>query len=105
MGIKGDIYPESCGKAEKKHIIARAWHPGISRKYNDSLSAIVGKNEAAQIIEANATLMASAPDLLAALKNFMNGAETGAITSEQDEVFTNAIKQAKKAISKAENRQ
>ena len=39
-------------------------------------------------------------ELLAALQNIMNGIETGAITSEQDETFANAVAQASAAIAK-----
>ena len=39
-------------------------------------------------------------ELLAALQNIMNGIETGAITSEQDETFANAVGQASAAIAR-----
>jgi hypothetical protein len=49
--------------------------------------------------KANARLIAAAPELLAALQNLMNGIDTGAITSDHDETFANAISRAKKALS------
>lgn len=44
-------------------------------------------------------LAAHRDELSAALQNIMNGIETGAITSNQDETFANAIQRAKKALS------
>lgn len=51
--------------------------------------------------EANGRLIAAAPDLLGALHNLMNGIDTGAITSDHDETFSNAVGQARAALSKA----
>src|SRR4051812_12209944 len=42
------------------------------------------------IDEANARLIAAAPELLGALQNQMNGIDTGAIMSDHDETFANA---------------
>jgi len=44
------------------------------------------------------------PVLTAALQNLLNGIETGAITSDHDEVFTNAITKARKAIDQAQGK-
>ena len=53
--------------------------------------------------EANAHLISAAPCLFNALKNIMNGIETGmiAIDSPADETLANALRQAKAALSKA----
>lgn len=40
-------------------------------------------------------------ELLTALQNFMHGVDTGAIKSDHDEVFYDAIMKARKALSKA----
>lgn len=40
-------------------------------------------------------------DLLEALRNLLNGIETGAITSDHDETFTSATAKARAAIQKA----
>ena len=56
---------------------------------------------------ANARLIAAAPDLLAALKNFMAGVSTGAVyvQSEEDERLVNAFAQIRAAIAKAEGKE
>jgi len=51
--------------------------------------------------EANARLIASAPDMLEALQNILNGIETGVITSDHDETFDNAADKARAAVAKA----
>lgn len=51
--------------------------------------------------EANAHLIAAAPELLDALDDFISGASTGAITSDHDETFEYLIKRSKRAIAKA----
>ena len=53
------------------------------------------------VSEANAHLLAAAPDLLAALQQFVNGVETGMIESVADETLANITRQARAAISKA----
>lgn len=51
--------------------------------------------------EANAHLIAAAPDLFDALQNIMNGITSGAIKTDYDEVMENAVIRAHKAIAKA----
>jgi hypothetical protein len=51
--------------------------------------------------QANRALFDAAPELLAALQNLMNGIETGAITSDHDETFAQAVSKARAAIANA----
>ena len=59
-------------------------------------------NDTAEL-KANAHLISAAPCLFNALKSIMNGIETGMITidSPAGETLTNALRQAKAALSKA----
>ena len=58
----------------------------------------------AETIDADAHLIAAAPDMLEALQNFINGCETGAIESHMDEVLANAVCRGRAAIAKAEGK-
>ncbi|MFZ0271041.1 MAG: hypothetical protein WAL34_04240 [Acidobacteriaceae bacterium] len=53
--------------------------------------------------DANASLIAAAPDLLDALQNFMNGVETGLVRVESNaaETLANALTKIHRALAKA----
>jgi hypothetical protein len=52
-------------------------------------------------IERRARLIAAAPELLAELRNFVNGVETGMIDSPADDILANVTRRARTAIAKA----
>lgn len=72
--------------------------------YDYSICSVATSNKTQAERKANARLIAAAPDMYDALKNIMHGIDTGAITSDHDETFANAIKQANAAISAAEGK-
>lgn len=109
--ILEDLY-----SSEINFEISSFWDAGFDWKLGDTTNGYLDEGNAASFLEACQDLERAAvehcPDssfadaqrktslaLYKALKNLMNGIETGAITSDHDEVFTNARYQACHALA------
>jgi len=68
LGHEGDVYAPTAKKIPDCHHIARCFAPKPEKAIVCELQALGAKQEAVAIIEANAKLIAAAPDLLDALK-------------------------------------
>lgn len=62
IGVLGDIFAGEDGmKFADCFGVCRCWHPSLSEKYIDSLSAMAAKNEGGKVIQANAEFIANSP--------------------------------------------
>ena len=68
LGHEGDVYAPTAKKIPDCHHIARCFAPKLEKPIVCELQALGAKREAVAIIEANAKLIAAAPELLEALQ-------------------------------------
>lgn len=97
----------SSNEAKNEAHTPGPWKVGYTRMNGYDHSMIKGGNgqwvctAAVMNDKADIKLICAAPDLLSALQNFVNGVETGAITSDHDETLHNAMIKATAAIKSA----
>lgn len=95
-GHKGDVYVPTADRIPDCHHIARCFAPKPQGEVYCELQAIVIERDAIAQIEANATLIAAAPELLEALRGLVE-----AMSRDGDPAFAHLIIDARAAIAKA----
>ncbi len=68
QGYRGDVFSPTAKAVKDCHHIARCFAPKPSKQPLDELQLRQATNEAISVIEANARLIAAAPELLDALR-------------------------------------